>query len=437
MTPLRPRCLLVGVCGLLIVLLGACAASNQSESNGSATDAPSEEQPGPDLAAPSQSVRTIQLYPAQDERSLPVTTLNEGPPLTLEFDLMADEGRSLTVRFIHYDRNWRRDLSPNQALESYTDDALVEYQSSRGTQVDYTHYTYQFPNDDIQFRVSGNYVLQVTERGLRDSVLFEQPFFVTEGEGTLETGAERIPIPGQQQPSVRPLARFTPPQRLQGNPFGYSACFLRNGRFDDLRCEGRPLLSSQPRLQFEVDRRRAFAPIPSDYALDLGNLRVSPQIERTDRTVSPYRVLLEPDYARFSGGTIDAFLNGQIVVREAVEGRLDPALTAEYVRTTFAYVPPDEQPLPGGLTVAGSFSGMNPARGTAMDWRSGRGRYEGEVLLKQGRYQYFYEPGTPALKEELRRMQSIRRQSTYTTFLYYEDLSEGTDRLLQVRRFQQ
>lgn len=432
------RLLVLVVCGGLFFGLGGCASSDQTEDGTEDETTQSNSRlPGPDLAPPAQTIRTIQLYPGDNERRLPITSLRRGPQLTLEFDLMEAEGRPLTVRFQHADRHWEEDLSPSRALESYTDDALVEYQSSRGTQVDYTHYTYRFPNDDIRFRTSGNYVLQVTERGQRDSVLFEQPFFVTEGEGALEAQLESFPIPGQQLPSVRPLVQFDPPTSLEGDPFGYSACFVRNGRLSDVRCEDRPRLTSQPRLEFEVDRRRAFAPVTADYAVDLGTLQGGARIERTDRTSSPFRVLLEPDYARFSGGLPETILNGQIVVRNAVRGRADPARTAEYVQTTFAFVPPNEQPVPGGLTVAGSFSGMSPARGTAMRWVSGRGRYEGEVLLKQGQYQYFYASDDAALNDELRRMQSLRRDNIYTTFVYYEDPGRGTDRLLQVRSLQQ
>ena len=219
------RLLFCVVCGAFLIGLGGCASSNQTEEEGADGEPRQSEVQslGPDLAPPVRSIRTIQLYPGDDERRLPITSLREGPPLTLEFDLMEAQGRPLTVRFQHANRQWEEDLAPSRALESYTDDALVEYQSSRGTQVEYTHYTYRFPNDDIRFRTSGNYVLQVTERGRRDSVLFEQAFFVTEGEGTLEARLETFPIPGQQLPSVRPLAQFDPPSSLRGDTFGYTA----------------------------------------------------------------------------------------------------------------------------------------------------------------------------------------------------------------------
>jgi len=185
-----------------------------------------------------------------------------------------------------------------------------------------------------------------------------------------------------------------------------------------------------------LDRDEAFAPITADYTVDLGDLRTGAKIERTNRTVSPLEVLLEPDYAQFSGRDLDAALNGQIVVKAAVDGRAAPALTAEYVETTFAFVPPREQPLAGRVVVAGSFSGMNPAQGTRMEWRPLRGRYEGEILLKQGLYQYFYHTPDIRLRDAVRRSQA-HIQSIYTSFVYYEDPSVGTDRLLRVNSVRQ
>lgn len=428
--------LMLGVLGLFLMGGGGCVSSQEADQEQDNDRDPSPETAGPDLAPQREAVRTVQFYRGDDERRMPVTSLRSPETLTLEFDLIERQGRPLSVYFEHANRDWERDLSPSQVLESYQNDKLVEYRSSQGTEVSYVHYSYRLPNDDIRFRLSGNYILRVTEEGRRDSVLFERPFFVTDEQGHLEMGAEALRIPGQRQESLRPVARYGPPGELRGDPFGYVACFVRNGRLSDTRCQDRPRLAQQPQLQFELERTRAFAPTTADYTVNLGNLRSSEAVERLDRSVSPFWVLLKPDYAQFSGRNVDSFLNGQIVIREAIRGRSNPSLTAEYVRTTFAFVPPKEQPIAGGLVVAGSFSGMDAARGRTMKWREKRSRYEGEVLLKQGHYQYFYAAEDPRFRNVLRRSQP-RRESTYTTFVYYEDPSESTDRLLRVRTFQQ
>ena len=421
------------LCVALIGLPAGCKSSEQTE-DAAPSAPPSQQSTRPDLATPSPSVRTVQLYRGDDEQRLPVVTLGEGSPLTLEFDLMKEQGRPLSISFEHADRTWRRDLSASRTLESYQNDRLLDYRPSRGTDVSYVHYRYRFPNDEIRFRISGNYILRVTERGRPDSVLFEHPFFVAERRGELQLGAESVPVPGQQAPSLRPKARFSPPSDLQGDPMGHAVCFVRNGRLADTRCEDRPLLVRQPELEFEVERDRAYAPATAGYGLDLSTLRATNRIARVDRTASPIQVLLEPDYARFEESAVGPDGNGQTVVRGALSSRADPALTAEYVKTSFAFVPSNERPYGSRLVVAGSFSGMNPDRGAQMEWNEVRGRYEGTVLLKQGQHQYFYSTSDPALTKQIQRTER-RITGTYTAFVYYQDPQYNTDRLLRVSGF--
>ena len=421
---------------IVLVFAGGCATSEQAEGEADSTAVQSAPDPrGPELAPQKEQVRTVQLYRGNDERNFPVTSLRSGDPLTLEFDLLQTDGQPLSVYFYHADQSWERDLSPSQYLESYHNDKLLEYRRSQGTVVPYVHYEYQFPNDDIRFRLSGNYVLRVTTQGRPDSVLFERAFFVTDEAGNLQVGTEAIAVPGQRQQSVRPVARFSPPSELRGDPFGYTTCFVRNGRLPGTRCEGRPLLGRQPTLAFELDRSRAFDPTTADYTVDLTNLRAGPGIENTDRTVTPFQVLLEPDYAQFSDRDLTSSLNGQIVIRGALGGYANPALRAEYVRTTFAFVPPNERPLSEEVRVGGSFSGMDPKRGARLQWRADRRCYDGSVLLEQGQYQHFYSSTDPVLQRVIQQSQ-LRRRNTYTAFVYYRDPSVRTDRLLRVTSIQ-
>lgn len=425
------RLFAVAVFAIIAFAFAACAGS-ESATNGGSDSQPAAEssKPGPDLEPTREGIKTIQLYRG-DERALPILALEGGPPLTLEFDLMEQDGRPLSIYFYHADRNWNRDLSPARFLKSFQNDALINYRPSRGTDVRYTHYTYDFPNEDIRFAVSGNYVLRVTEQGRRDSVLFERTFFVTESTGALNLGVEGVVVSGQRQPSDLPIAQYTPPSGAPSGSFDYATCFVRNSRLSTARCTDRPRLGGAPALRFELPRREAYAPSGADFGLDLSVLRVGRQIERIDRQSRPYRVLLEPDYARFAGTNLQEPLFGQVVVRGAVRNVVDPEVAGEYVTTTFSFVPPNERPVAGEVVVAGSFTDRPVDPDLRLAWVEERGRYEGDVLLKQGLYEYFYASNDP----ELRRVfeQSLPpRPDRYTAFVYYRDPGLGSDRLMAV-----
>ncbi len=430
-------------CVVLIALvmgvgLAGCAGSRAPEADEETTDdaPPDGQQAGLRLAEATDEVRTIQLYAGSDEQQLPILSLqqNDGV-LTLEFDLMASQGRPLSVYFYHADRLWRRDLSPAQYLSSFQNDNLLDYQSSRGTVIPYVHYAYRFPNQDIDFRVSGNYVVRVTEQGREGDVLFERAFFVSEQAGPVQLGIQDIVVSGQRESSDIPTARFTPPSQLRGDPFSYEVCFVRNAQFEQARCAERPRLSSMPALEFDLLRERAFAPTTARYFLDLSRITVGGSIAGTDRSASPYRVTLRPDYARFANTPLTSDLNGQTVIEQVVRDVGEPDLEAEYVTTQFRFIPPNEQPFSREVVVAGSFTGGRYNDDYRLRWTADRGRYEGEVLLKQGHYEYYYDSADPALERTIRQSLPLMRER-YTAFVYYDDPTLNTDRLIAVQSVQ-
>jgi hypothetical protein len=271
----------------------------------------------------------------------------------------------------------------------------------------------------------------VTEQGQEDAVLFERVFFVTEQTTPVDIGLDNVLVAGQSFAAIQPIVLFTPPADIQANIFDYNVCFVRNGRFDQSRCVDDPSLNQQPALRYYLDPRNAFSPEGADYFLDLSYLRVGPHIERTDLSQSPYRVQLEPDYARFAGSGLNPLLNGQPVIQDAVRDAGDPGVGAEYVLVDFSYVPPNDQRLNGEVLILGSFNGWNIDPAPKLSWVPERQRYEGAVLMKQGQYEYRYY----LTDQQARRTLSNnlpRPDNLYTALVYYDDLRLNTDRILGV-----
>lgn len=419
---------------IVLVLSQSCATTKEGEDRTprrvraleGEVDAPSVQ-----LAESQSAVRTVQFYRGRDETLLPILPLRTSVQLTLEFDLIESDGRPLSAYFYHADRQWRRDLNPSEYLATFQRADLLDYRMSTATEVDYVHYTYSFPADDVSFTLSGNYVIRITEQGSEDDVLFERPFFVTEQATAVDLAFDAYTTAGQGFQTVTPVALFAPPSEIEANVFDYSVCFIQNGQLRRTRCSSDPSLMQQPSLQFYLQPSSAFGPASADYFLDLSNLRVGGRIEGTDLTQSPFVVVLEPDYARLGGSGIDPLLNGQTVVREAVRSVAAPAFSAEYVTAVFSLVPPNERRAPGELYVIGSFNDWRPSAESRMRFIPERGRYEGELLIKQGQYEYRYHATDASVRKSLDRGVP-RAQNLYTAFVYYNDIRVNSDRLLAV-----
>ncbi|WP_243665202.1 type IX secretion system plug protein domain-containing protein [Rhodothermus marinus] len=176
----------------------ACAGARESGRQGSRAaqrPAPTVSTVGPELQPDAEAVGQVQLYQGDDERQWPILLLGGRERLTLRFDLLSEQGRPLSIYFYHADHAWRRDLMPIEYLDTFARDDLTDYAPSEHTAIPYQHYVYRFPNDNIRFRLSGNYILRVTEQGQEETVLFERAFFC--GGRTHAGGSKTGKFPGR------------------------------------------------------------------------------------------------------------------------------------------------------------------------------------------------------------------------------------------------
>lgn len=381
------------------------------------------------LARTAEDVKTIQIHQSGDETSLPIVVLNSGQTLTLQFDVL-DEGigRPLSVYFYHADRTWRRDLIPSEYLRSFLSDDIRDYRTSSATEVRYVHYQYDFPNTNIDFLISGNYIVRVTERGDESAVLFERAFFINEDAAQLQFSFQSGF--SQNGSVLQPVVQFRPGPTLQDAPvFDYTVCFSRNGRFALLRCAPEPTLVELALYQFYLPRESAFEASEPLFEVDLGQLQVGAQIASVDRSVSPYRATLDFDYARFGSEYVAGALTGQPIIASAFLDVGEATTQAEYVETTFRFVPDGDGPERGPVIVSGSFNDWQIDPANTMTWNAETSRYEVTLLLKQGRYLYRYYIDDPARARPVRDFQP----SLYTAFVYLNDPFRQTDRLVETR----
>jgi hypothetical protein len=425
--PSRPRVVLLALFALLGVAVG-CATTEEGTRDAAAIA--DEGAPGLVLSRASDLARTVQLYRSGNEGSLPVLPLGSGQTLTLEFDVLGEIGDTYSVYFYHADRQWRRDLLPVEYLQTFQSDDIRDYELSLATEVRYSHYEYEFPNQNIQFLRSGNYVLRVTEAGDERAVLFEQPFFITEQSAEIDFAVRSGLGSGSY---FQPVARIRPPDAFDSPVYDFNVCFARNGRFALARCADDPTLVGGSLFEFLLPRETAFTHEGPLYELDLGTLQPGPQIVDVDLQTSPYTVTLDLDYARFGGDLFDGDLTGQTLVSTVVQDAPGPAdIGAEYVTARFRFVPQNEEPSPGPVILTGSFNGWVVDPAYELAWDAAEARYETEVLLKQGRYVYKYVVDDPAERERIRRTAGLGQPNLYTAFVYLYDPQFDTDRLLAV-----
>ena len=109
-----------------------------------------------------ENIKTLQVKVNENPLALPVITLNGDESLQICFDEMSHEIHSYSYTVQHCDADWNpSNLSSTEYLAGFTTGNIDNYSLSVNTTFLYTHYAFQLPNNDMQFIISGNYVVNI------------------------------------------------------------------------------------------------------------------------------------------------------------------------------------------------------------------------------------------------------------------------------------
>ncbi|MGK7368841.1 MAG: type IX secretion system plug protein domain-containing protein, partial [Candidatus Halalkalibacterium sp. M3_1C_030] len=113
----------------------------------------------PEQKVPPQEIQSVQLYKKGEIESAPVIALNSSEKLSLEFDYLGEGTKQFKLQVSHRSKNWEESPLP---LDFYLSGFSQVYFSggskSFSQRPSYFHYSYEFPNSQLSFKVSGNYL---------------------------------------------------------------------------------------------------------------------------------------------------------------------------------------------------------------------------------------------------------------------------------------
>ncbi|MEM1118208.1 MAG: type IX secretion system plug protein domain-containing protein [Bacteroidota bacterium] len=415
----------VAVSLALVACAAGCALPEE------ALDAP--DGPPPRAAAPGEWVvaddrlGAVQLHRTGEEASLPILPLEGAESLTLSFDLLGQEaGEPLDVTFVHTDRLGRETLLPPEYLTGFERDDIRDWERSSSVSAQpYVHYEYVFPNSVVGFSVSGNYRVVVSRSD--GTTLLEAPFYITEQAADVELLFGSAIQGGSVGTSIQPAARLRPDARLGDfDASFYTVCFARDGLLEGLRCAPEPSVVDLALFQFYLPREDVFGPGAPLFEVDLGFLGLNTEVVDVDRSARPPTATLDLDYAEFGGDVRDPVLASVPLIEAAYDDVGQANVDAQYVSVRFRYVPPNGRPAGRSVHVRGSFNGWRATPASELTWVPAERRYEGEVLIKQGRYVYGFTPPPD-------RATTFGQPSLFTAFVYLSDPQRFTDRLVAVQ----
>ncbi len=381
----------------------------------------------------SPDVKSAQLYKVGWPLSQPFLKLGGTDQLLLSFDDLTGSAESYSYTVVHCNSDWEESgLNPVEYIDGFSVNPILNYKYSFSTTYRYVHYELLLPNRDLNFKISGNYVVKVTKEGDVLPSLIKR-FYVVDN---------KVSIKATVKPPINSLYRDTHqdlkfsiyyPNLKISNPHSDISVFIRqNGREDS---EVRHLKAQYIRpdeLVYDYFTETLFEGLNEFRWLDIRSFRF--QSERTAAVgyYDPfYHVDVVPDYTR---NEVVYFFrqdyNGKYILN-VKEGR-DPALEADYA-FAHLFVPLDAPFVNSSLHLFGDAFGWNASDENQFQYNFDTHRYEFTTLLKQGLYDYMIgvkEQGKEVL--DFSRFEGNNRfaENDYTIFVYYKAVTDNYEQLI-------
>lgn len=334
------------------------------------------------------NIKTVQLFNPQTNDLTPVIAMNEY--LIFSFDDLDANYKRYEYQIKRYDRNWQEsDIFQSEFLDGYQKNYIRDYTNSFNTRVNYVHYQVRIPNRDFNFKLSGNYAIQLLEPNT-SRVLLEKRFSVFEELTTLGIKVDRINNyqNGNQQVSVEVASRgnFDLTQNQQESKL----VILKNNNWNE-RLELNQPVFVQP-FQFTYNKMDNVFDGGVEYNwFDTKNLEIA--------TMSTERILRDDVYKTIlfanSYNPDETYLdrpdvNGNYYIRsESIPNPNRADSEADYTEVFFAlanYNPEENEE----ICVYGAFTDFQCTSDSTLKYVPETKLWETSILLKQGYYNYSF-----------------------------------------------
>lgn len=361
---------------------------------------------------------------------------DENNTLEISFDEMSHDVHFYTYTVCHLNADGNPSaLLSSEYLSGFTTMDITDYQHSINTQRDYTHYRFNFPNEDMQLTASGLYALHIYEDGDRDKTIAWVPFAVVDPKVTIDANAHSKTIKELNGHYQQVDIDVSMTDLVLRDPQEFTLVVRQNGRTDNAAILRQPTFVESKRLRyinhpslvFEGGNEYRHFDAYSAYYAGTG-------IERIAYDNRDYHVLLFPDEPREGVYMHEYDVDGQYRVN--AERTSDPDTEAEYIWVHWLFV--CEQPwFDGAVYVCGDLFDNEMSLRNRMQYDTEQGAYYLTALVKQGGYDYQYRflPKGERAASTLRTDGAYwQTQNEYTIYVFYRPFGARADQLVGLQR---
>jgi hypothetical protein len=386
------------------------------------------------------NIKTVMLYRAGNQLSLPIINLNSNEQVELHFDDMDGDTKYYYYSLQLCNSDWQvENLSPFDYIRGFTQTRISTSRYSSIALTRYTHYQAVIPDRNMVPTRSGNYLLKVFLDGDTSKLAFTKRLMVVDNRASILAKVTQPFSPSffrthqkvQFTVDIKALNDMNASQQLK-------VVVLQNYRWDIAEKNLKPAFVRGSSLEYNSETSGIFPGGKEWRWLDLRDFHLqSDRVATADYNKNSTDIFLRPD------GPLDrqpyvyyADLNGRASI-EAIRG-VNPLWEADYATVYFSFVPPGRNSYQNkDIYLYGQLTNYDYTDSIRMVYNREKQMYETRLLMKQGYYDYTYvavDKNNPAIKNEMDG-NNFETENNYTILIYYRAFAGRSDELIGISSF--
>lgn len=336
---------------------------------------------------PPYNIKTISFIQS-NENVVPIFKLGDG--FQFQFDDLFGNEANYYFEIVHCDYNWiPTDIPKTDYMKGFDGQRIQEYENSVNTLQMYSHYKLPIPNQYMQLRISGNYILKILNES-RD-VILSRKFIVYEDLVTVPMQIKRartanyLDYKHNIEFSIKSQAiNFQNPLK------NIKVCLMQNGQLNTAIQNIVPQYTIGNDLIYKYDTQTQFWAGNEFLYFDNSDIRsAGNNISRVDSSSGIYNTNLYTNNARANYPySLTPDVNGNFVVRNI--GGTKNEIEADYAWVYFSLSAPSFMKNKG-IYITGMFNNYSLSPEYKMDFNKEKNTYEKAILIKQGFTNFQYQ----------------------------------------------
>ncbi|MBN2778494.1 MAG: DUF5103 domain-containing protein [Bacteroidales bacterium] len=392
----------------------------------------------------SKMIKTARIHQQDWEQSYPVMSIYGDNPLVFSFDQLEAQPIDFYYTIIHCTYDWQpSNLMFFEYAEGFEENEIKDYQDSYSTFVQYTHFSMQIPNRDLELKLSGNYLLILYSKEDGETILCTKRFMIYENLVDVSGRVNEAPESDYRKKFQKLDFRINRKSYNISNPHDdLKIVVMQNSQWDNAISNVVPSFIDNEFLVYEWDDKITFNSANEYRYFSFNNLEIySEYVENIEFRKPYYYVKLYSAKPKFFDpySSIED-INGHYVISTKRFANNDyPEAEAEYAIVEFSL----DFPSPvsnGDVYIYGDLTGYQLTDEYKLQYDLEKRSYDKLLFLKQGYYNYRYVLVTEensVIKSDHSYFEGSYRETEndYQLFIYHRDPSESYDKLINYTLF--